>query len=164
MRNLFVTLLITLLAGTVWAADNNTHGQPCDSDIVIMPKKGEWRSYCTNICNNFAASDTVSDACTEFKFVGLPDIIILERELNDANCAGDITFTFTTGPTSGGTVDGNPPAYALDTSPVVLNDATQRIVFPMASGPFDSYLFTAVATATSCTDVDVRMYTITKED
>jgi hypothetical protein len=125
-----------------------------------MPKKGEWRGYCTNICNNYAAADD-NALCTTFQFVGLPDIVVLEKEDNGSGgteCQADATFTITTGPTAAG------PKYPLDTSPVVLDDTTTRIVFPQANGPFDAFLFVDVTDDTGCTDVDVRMYTITKED
>ncbi len=158
MHILFPILLALLLAGPAIAAPNTTHGQSCDSDVGLV-NKGQFRvAECVNLCNNHAQADDDSE-CTEYEFKGVPDLVILEREENDANCSGDPTFTFTTGPTTGGS-----PSYALDTTAVVLNDATPRVVFVMANGIFDSFLFIAVSNDTACTDVDVRMYLATEED
>jgi hypothetical protein len=158
MRNLFVTLLLILLAAPAYGAPNTTHGQSCDSDIKTnVITKGEYRMGCINLCNNYASADDDA-ACTTHQFNSLPHIIILEKEDNNGGCSANATFTITTGPTSSG------PKYALDTSAVVLNDTTERIVFPQASGPFNSFLFVDVTSDTGCTDVDVRMYTITKDD
>jgi hypothetical protein len=159
MRVLLTIIAAILLASPAFGAANDTHGQDCDDDIktdVII--KGEYKMGCINICNNYAAADT-DPFCTIHEFVGLPDIIILEKEDNGTGgteCQADATFTITTGPTAAG------PKYPLDTSAVVLNDATERIVFPQANGPFNTFLFIDVTSDTGCTDVDVRMYTVTK--
>lgn len=161
MRNVLVTLISFVLlawAGLAFGAPNTTHGQSCDSDITKV-LRGRYRAIgCVNLCNNYAAADDGA-ACTEYEFKGVPDLIVLEREDNDAGCAGDVTFTFTTGPVTGGT-----PSYGLDATTVVLNDATDRLIFVMKDFSMDAFLFTAVATDTSCTDVDVRMYLISYED
>jgi hypothetical protein len=159
MRNLLVTLglIILLSAVPAFGAPNTTHGQTCDSDITLI-ESGVHRSMgCVNLCNNYAVADDGA-ACTEYEFKGVPDIIVLEREENDSNCANDPTFTFTTGPVTGGS-----PDYPLDTTTVVLNDAVPRIVFIQDKGPMDAFLFTAVSDDASCTDVDVRMYLITEK-
>jgi hypothetical protein len=157
MRNLFVILGLILLALPAFGAPNTTHGQQCDSDINLIESGSQRTASCVNLCNNYAVADDGA-ACTEYEFKGVPDIIILEREENDANCTNDPTFTFTTGPTTGGS-----PDYPLDATAVVLNDAVERLIFLQDKGPMNSYLFIAVSDDAGCTDVDVRMYLINEK-
>ncbi len=155
MRRLFLTIgLALLLAAPAFGAANTTHGQDCDSTIT-KPRAGHWRTVdCVNLCNLYAAADDGA-ACTEYEFKGLPDIIILEKDENDANCSANVTFTFTTGPVTGGS-----PSYDFDSSAVTLNDAADRLVIVVEDGPLDAFLFINVTNDTACTDVDVRMYLI----
>jgi hypothetical protein len=160
MRSLIVILGLILLALPAFAADNTTHGQQCDSDITLI-EGGVHRTHsCVNLCNNYAVTDSgdSEDACTEYEFNGVPDIIILEREENNTDCTNDPTFTFTTGPITGGD-----PDYPLDTTAVVLNDAVERLIFLQDKGPMNSFLFTAVSDDAGCSDVDVRMYLINEK-
>jgi hypothetical protein len=158
MRSLYLAILaIIFLATPAFGAPNTTHGQDCDDDIVLIERGYIQEGGCINLCNNYAAADDAG--CTEYKFDGLPHMIVLEKEENDAGCSADVTFTFTTGPVSGGT-----PSYALDTTAVTLNDAADRLTFLLKDMHIDSYLFIDIADDTGCTDVDVRMYLITEKD
>lgn len=153
---LLVLLIATCIAHPVFAAPNTTHGQACDTDITV-PVRGEFRtSQCINLCNNYAAADDGAE-CTEYEFKGVPNLIVFEREENDANCTNNPTFTLKTGPVTGGT-----PSYDLDSTAVVLNDADDRIIIIVESAPPDAFLFITVTDDLACTDVDVRMYLITE--
>ncbi len=158
MRKLLAIIgLFLLTVGTsapVFAAPNTTHGQVCDSTTTLVARGKFKTKECFNICNKYAAADDGA-ACTEYEFKGLPDLIILEKVENDANCSADVTFTFQTGPVTGGT-----PAYDMDASAVTLNDAADRVVIVVSDAPPNAFLFTAVTNDTACTDVDVRMYLI----
>jgi len=158
MRNFLATILFTLLSvGTAYGAANTTHGQECDADVkASLIKKGIYEvGECTNICNNHAAADDDAE-CTEHQFIGYGDLIVYEREENDANCSGDPTFTIKGGPVAGGT-----PSYDLDSTAVVLNDATPRAVIIMSSIVMPSFITIYVTNDAACTDVDVRMYVVT---
>jgi hypothetical protein len=159
MRNLFVTfgLILLLSAVPAFGAPNTGHGGACDSTITLIEGGAHRTASCVNLCDNYAVADDGA-ACTEYEFKGVPDIIIMERDENDANCTNDPTFTLTTGPTTGGD-----PAYPLDTTAVALKDAVPRIVFLQDKGPMNSFLFIAVSDDAGCTDVDVRMYLINEK-
>jgi len=157
--NAWLTLLTVgaLLVPGVSLADD---GDSCDADTGRITN-GIWATVvCVNLCDGKAAADST---CTEWDFNsgGMPDVIILEREDVGADCtdAGGPTFTFTTGPTTGGS-----PSYVPDTSAVVLNDTTDRLVIVTKDATLSRYLFTAVSDDTTCTDVDVRMYLMSRED
>lgn len=139
-----------VVPATSWAAD----GDACDSDTGLITT-GAWRHVaCINVCDGKAAADS---SCTEFDLdsSGMPDIIVFEREDVGADCTdpGGPTITITTGPVTGGS-----PSYDLDTSTVVLNDTTERVVISTKDAIVDRYLFFATSDDTACTDVDVRMY------
>jgi len=136
-----------------WAAD----GDGCDTDSQGQVTGAGWRTItCVQLCDAKVEADS---SCTEFDFntISRADLIILEREENDANCSdvGGPTFTFTTGPVTGGT-----PDYDLSGSVVILNDTTDRVVIDSSAAAPNRYLFTAIADDTACTDVDVRMYLV----
>ncbi|GAF97881.1 unnamed protein product, partial [marine sediment metagenome] len=116
-----VLLLAMLLAPAAWATVATTTA--CDDDTDVL-EAGRFRTIvCRNLCDEVIDTDT---ACDEYDFgTNMPDIIVLEREEVGGNCsdAGGPAFTFTTGPVTGGT-----PSYDIDTTAVVLNDTTDRIV------------------------------------
>lgn len=156
IRNLLILFASFLLAGPAFATTSTTAN--CDSDIGLLPyQKGRFQTaVCKNLCNKVIATDTV---CTELDFnsYGMPDLIVLEREENSGACSdpGGPTFTLTTGPVTGGT-----PSYDIDSSTVVLNDTTDRVIIDNSTGVLDRYLFTAVSDVTGCTDEDLRIYMI----
>jgi hypothetical protein len=159
-RLLLILLGIGLLCAPSAFATTASNA-PCDADADMLPaRKGAFRApICRNICDTVIATDT---ACTEFDFDdygGMPDVIVLERDDSvDCSDAGGPTFTFTTGPTTGGS-----PSFVPTTSALVLNDTTDRITIDVGGAMIDRYLFTAVSNATGCDsspEVDVRIYLI----
>jgi hypothetical protein len=144
-----------LLAPGAFAADGDQCENPSDANIPLFTK-GNWIPVaCVNLCDNYAGA--ADAACDEWDFAdtpGMPDIIVLEYDDNGGDCGGfSPDFTFQTGPITGGT-----PAYDIDSSTVVLNTTTDRIIIITEDGPLDRFLFTTVADDDDCTDVDVRMF------
>ena len=155
-----LTLLMVLLPGVGWAAD----GDACAGHGVTTVTKltrGVYKELsCVQLCDGKAAADS---SCTQYDMnsvAGTPDLIVFEYQEDPSNedCAATPDFTITTGPISGGA-----PAYDLDSPAVVLNSATNRVVLSMASAVVDRYLFTAIADDASCTDVDIRMHLLVKD-
>lgn len=145
---------VLLLAPSVWAAD----GGDCDSDVDKLAK-GNWKTQtCVQLCDGKAAADS---SCTEWNFNssgGMPDQVILEYEDVGADCSATPEYTFTTGPTTGGS-----PSYNFDTTAVVITPTVNRITIIIKEGSLNTYLFTAIADDADCTDVDIRMYLVNRE-
>jgi len=142
-----------------WAAD----GDAClntDNAAVPLASRGSWAPIaCVKLCDAKAAADST---CTEYDFnsgPGMPDLVILEYEEDPdaANCSATPDYTFTTGPIS---VVGlaNAPTYDLDTTAVVMNPTTNRVIIITENAPLDRFLFTAIADDADCTDVDILMF------
>ena len=147
-------VLVLALPTFAWAAD----GDNCDSDVGRV-SRGVWTtSVCVNVCDAAVAADST---CAEFDLgnAGMPDILIFEREENDANCsdAGGPVITITTGPTTGGS-----PSYDLTSTAVLLNDTINRITIDTQTAPLSRYLFFTTSDDTACTDYDVRMYLVNR--
>jgi hypothetical protein len=145
-----------LLSSVAFGAD----GDECDSHVsdarIPLARTGNWApTVCIQLCDDKAASHS---ACDEWDFNdtgGMPDIIVLEYEEDPSNmdCSGTPDYTFTTGPITGGV-----PSYAIDTTALVMNPTTNRVIIVTKDSVMDRFLFTAIADDGACTDVDIRMF------
>jgi hypothetical protein len=148
-----------LLAPGAFAADGDECTTTVDAVAMDLPSKGSWLPQaCVLLCDGKAAGDAGANACTEWDFAdvpGMPDLVIFEyEELAGEACNATPDLTLTTGPVTGGT-----PGYDLDSSAVVLNSTTNRVIVDISQAPLDRFLFVALADAAGCAagDVDVRM-------
>ena len=57
----------------------------------------------------------------------------------------------------------NAPTYDISTSTIVMNPTTNRVIIITEGAPLDRFLFTAIADAAGCTNVDVRMFFYNKK-
>jgi len=150
-----------LLTPMAFAADGDScMSHTADAAIPLFNKGVLIPIACVQLCDAKAAADS---SCTEFDFAsvpGLPEILVLEYEEDPANldCAATPDYTFTTGPITGGT-----PGYNIDSSAVIMNPTTNRVIVDLSQAPLDRFLFTAIADDAGCTDVDIRMFFYTKK-
>jgi len=156
-RLLFLMGLVgaLLVPGTTWATDGDACALTADGAAITLPSKGSWIPVaCIQLCDGKAATEE----CAEYDFAdapGMPDIIVLEYEEEVGSaCGATPDITITTGPVTGQT-----PEYAIDTSSVVLNSTTNRVVIDTSVAPLDRFLFTTTTDDASCVagDLDVRM-------
>lgn len=143
-------LLVLAWAGV--AQSQTVDGGPCDATVQGV-NKGVWNQIaCINICDDVDEGET----CAEYDLqtFGISDQIIfdiIENDDQDCSDSGGPQMAIQTGPTTGGS-----PAREIDSSAVVLNDTTPRVVVITKDAPLDRYLFFAFSLDTACTDVDVR--------
>ncbi len=149
-----IFLMALLLPAVAWGADGGAcagHGTTTIAKIT----RGAWTEVsCIQLCDTKLAANS---SCTEFDMnsVGMPDLIVFEFQEDPSNedCSATPDFTITTGPITGGA-----PAHDMDTSAVVLNSSTTRVVMDMSRAIVDRYLFTAITDDADCTDVDIYMH------
>ena len=155
-------LFLTGLVGALLIASGPSYGADGDSCLSIADAslnfgfKGDMvATACYMLCDGPA---TGTSSCTEWDFrtsPGMPDVIVFEYQQKAVvSCAATPDITLTTGPLTGGT-----PGYDLDTSAVVLNSTTDRVVIDTRLAPMDRFLFATIADNTDCAagDMDVRM-------
>jgi len=161
MKTLFLTVLLLLLfSPAVWAAD----GGPCTghgTKTIDKISRGVYKTQaCIQLCDTKIATDTTC-ATFDMDSIGTPDLIVFEWEEDpdnaDCSVAGDMVFTITTSPSSGGV-----PAYDLDSTAVALSATTDRVILDMSTAPISRYLITAISNDTACTDVDLYMHLLTR--
>jgi hypothetical protein len=152
------------LAPGAFAADGDScQSHTADASIPLF-NKGVWIPIaCVQLCDGKAFGDAGAGACTEFDFAsvpGMPELVVFEYEEDPANpdCGATPDFTFTTGPIAGGT-----PAYDIDSSPLILNPTTDKIIVDLSRVPMDRFLFTALGDAATCSDLDVRLFFYTRK-
>jgi len=168
-RLLFLMGLVGALFAAMPAVATDEDGRQCqDSDNADIPlfTKGGWiPTACIQLCDTKVAADS---GCTEWDFAdspGMPDMIVLEYEENPDvaspadDCDATPDYTLSTGPVTNGGITGNGvPAYDIDSSTVVMNPTTNRVVIITKDNPLDRFLFVTIADDAGCTDVDVRMF------
>ena len=157
-RLLFLTGLVGALltiSGPSFGADGDGCLTPAGTSISYGFKGDMVATACYMLCDGKASTDST---CTEWDFKdspGMPDVIVFEyQEAAGESCSSTPDVTLTTGPVTGGT-----PGYDIDTSAVVLNATTDRVVIDTRLSPLDRFLFSAIADNAGCVagDMDVRM-------
>ena len=165
MKTLLLTILLLLLfSPAVWGAD----GGPCDSNTGKL-ERGIYRTLgCVNVCDAKAAADSsclfdIAGTAQTYSWdfsntLGVPDLLVFEIEDINGNCGATPDFTVQTSPEAD-----IAPAYDLDSTAVVINSTTDRVIVDLSTAPPDRYLIITVADDASCNDLDLRMYLLARD-
>jgi hypothetical protein len=135
--------------------------------------RGPWIPLkCVQVCDGKVAADDDDDGtpeCADYDFgagPGMPDVIVLEYDVDNVaaggehSCSSTPDITVTTGPIALGGVDDDYPEYSPDTTAVVLNSTTDRVLINTELAHLDRYLFFELEDAAACANggIDIRMF------